>query len=339
MKMNVLYQFNDAYAPYAGVSMVSLFENNKDIEHLHIFVIADQLSQQNTDQLQKTALDYNRKISFLNPQNIIQQMKNLGIPQYRGAYTTNMKLFLPEILDLTDGRILYIDSDTLIVSSLKALATLDMHDHPIAMAYDSLGQTHARQIGHGLHDPYFNAGVILFDIKKWHQEKCTQRIIDHVKQIRAHYIAPDQDLLNVVLKNEIAVLPPEYNLQPIHARYTASLYPRALASQTYYSDAILSRAATAPVILHFFRFLGEFPWDVHSLHPYREIFEHYQAQSRWYDHPKTVPLQGGIIFRIERILYRILPDRLFLLIFRLGYEGFIRKCSADSKKGKNNRFM
>ena len=31
MHMNVLYQFNEKYAPYAGVSITSLFENNKNV--------------------------------------------------------------------------------------------------------------------------------------------------------------------------------------------------------------------------------------------------------------------------------------------------------------------
>ena len=31
-ELNVLYQFDDNYAPYAGISMLSLFENNRDID-------------------------------------------------------------------------------------------------------------------------------------------------------------------------------------------------------------------------------------------------------------------------------------------------------------------
>jgi subfamily B ATP-binding cassette protein MsbA len=32
--MNVLYQFNEKYAPYAGVSITSLFENNKNADEI-----------------------------------------------------------------------------------------------------------------------------------------------------------------------------------------------------------------------------------------------------------------------------------------------------------------
>ena len=34
MHMNVLYQFNEKYAPYAGVSITSLFENNKNADEI-----------------------------------------------------------------------------------------------------------------------------------------------------------------------------------------------------------------------------------------------------------------------------------------------------------------
>ena len=32
--LNVLYQLNEKYAPFAGVSITSLFENNKDIKQI-----------------------------------------------------------------------------------------------------------------------------------------------------------------------------------------------------------------------------------------------------------------------------------------------------------------
>ena len=36
-ELNVLYQFDDKYAPYAGISMLSLYENNKEIENLNVY--------------------------------------------------------------------------------------------------------------------------------------------------------------------------------------------------------------------------------------------------------------------------------------------------------------
>ena len=39
MHMNVLYQFNEKYAPYAGVSITSLFENNKNADEICVYIL------------------------------------------------------------------------------------------------------------------------------------------------------------------------------------------------------------------------------------------------------------------------------------------------------------
>lgn len=49
--VNILYASDDNYAPIAGVSMTSLFENNQGIEELRVWYIVDQVSQDNIDRL------------------------------------------------------------------------------------------------------------------------------------------------------------------------------------------------------------------------------------------------------------------------------------------------
>ena len=44
MHMNVLYQFNEKYAPYAGVSITSLFENNKNADEICVYILGENLS-------------------------------------------------------------------------------------------------------------------------------------------------------------------------------------------------------------------------------------------------------------------------------------------------------
>ena len=48
MQLNVLYGCDDNYAPYTGVSLLSLFENNKDIEEITIYLAAMNFSEVKT---------------------------------------------------------------------------------------------------------------------------------------------------------------------------------------------------------------------------------------------------------------------------------------------------
>lgn len=337
--MNILYQFNEKYAPFAGTSILSLLVHNTDIEDIHFYIMGEHISYESQEKIERIIFQYERKVTFLKTEEIISQMASLGIPSYRGSYATNLKMFFPYVLSEQIERLIYIDSDTIVNGSLKSLTTCDMYGNPVAMAYDSLGLRHALLIGNKRTDGYFNAGIILFDVAKWKEKKCTERIIQHAKEMRSHYISPDQDLLNVVLKGEIALLPQEYNLQPIHLICSLREYHFLFKPQTYYSAQDTMNAVKAPVIYHFFRFLGEFPWHENSRHPGKEIFEYYLRQSPWADFQHCITEQNGKIFRIERWLYSHIPPTLFFLCFRVCYDLFICKCQLDSDKGKNNRSM
>ena len=49
MKLNILYGCDDNYAPYTGISMTSLFENNRDIEEITVYFAAMDCSRENLD--------------------------------------------------------------------------------------------------------------------------------------------------------------------------------------------------------------------------------------------------------------------------------------------------
>lgn len=338
MKMNILYQFDNNYVPFAGVSMTSLFENNQEME-FDVYILGENLSAENIKILNGLAGKYHRRIIFVDTAYVVEQLELLGIPQYRGSHATNLKMFLPEIFKEEKGRILYIDSDTVVVNSLCELEHFDLEGMPLAMAFDSLGKKHAKEIGLSACDGYYNAGVILFDLQRWKELDCTGKIIRHVKEVRAHYMAPDQDLINIVLKDQIKKLPMQYNIQPIHIRYQQKQFNRMFRPEKYYSNDEMCIALEKPIILHFFRFAGEFPWNEDSKHPCAKVFDLYLSKSPWKNYEKQKPVQKGFVFKIERFFYRYMPDVIFLFIFKIAYNLFIKKCSIDSKKGENNRLM
>lgn len=335
MSVNILYQFNDAYAVFAGVSMTSLFEHNRDIADLRVYVLDEDISRARKEELEDNARKYNRSITFYETKQLVEYMKEIGIPSYRNSYATNMKMFLPHFLEDDLDRLLYIDSDTIIKASIKSLYRMDMDGKSIAMGLDVMGGKHKLYIGHGREDNYYNAGIILFDVTRWKSEDCTQKIVDHVKQVRAHYMSPDQDLLNVVFKDNIAVFDLRNNLQPLHMAYTTAQIQRYFPQKNYYDKSVIQKALENPVILHTFRFLGEFPWHKDSLHPAVKEFDYYLKLSVWKGYQKLPTEQDGFVFKIERMLYRCMPKEVFLLIFKLNYDRFIYKASKASEKREN----
>ncbi len=275
---------------------------------------------------------YNRQIHFIDTDELIEKIHQLGIPKYRGAYATNMKMFVADYLDTDIDRLLYVDSDTIICGDISPLISINMDNKPIAMVLDSLGKKYKLTVGLDEDDYYFNGGVILYDVKKWRQDECAERIQKHVKNTRARYVCPDQDLLNIVLKNQIKKLDISYNLQPVHTVYTYKQYCREFGEKMYYSEEEINSAVTSPKILHTFRYLGEFPWHKNSLHPQRLYFDHYMELSLWKGYQKQPTEQNGALFQAERLLYRYLPKTVFLKIFKTGHKVFMWKSNKDMTK-------
>lgn len=335
MAVNVLYQFNEAYVVFAGVSMTSLYENNKNIEELNTYILAENVSEESRKSLVTNAKKYGRELEFFETEKLVDYMKQVGIPPYRNSYATNMKMFIPQFLDENIDRLLYIDSDTIVEKSIKEFYEMDMQGKPIAMGLDLLGGKHKLYIGLKEDDDYYNAGIILYDMEQWRKQQCTEKIVHHVKNVRAHYMSPDQDLLNVVLKNNICRFDLRHNLQPHHMAYSTKQMNRFFKQENYYSDKEVKDAAENPVIIHTFRFLGEFPWHLDNAHPAKDKFDRYLEISQWKGYIRQTTEQNSIVFKVERLLYKMLPKSLFLLLFKINYERFIYKASKASEKQEN----
>ena len=343
--MNILYQFNEKYAPYAGVSITSLFENNREVKEIYVYVLGEDLSKKSQEKFKKLAGDYEekgkiRRVEFIGTDKLVSKMKALNMPTYRGSYAANMRLFVGDVIEEIATskihRLLYLDADTIVTGNLKEMYSSKIKT--LGMVYDTLAGDHKYSIGLGSEDGYYNSGVILIDVDKWLANDFTGRIVEHVQKVRAQYPSPDQDLINVVVRDEISPLPVSCNFQPHLRDYSYVSFMKAFAPYPFYSGKEVAAASGEPAILHAFRYLGQFCWHKHNLHPFNYEFNKYLRKSPWKDYVKE-KVADGPVMKAERLMYRLLPKDIFLQIFRLAHKGFYNKADAKSKENKISKAM
>lgn len=322
--MNILYQFNEKYVPYAGVSITSLLENNKDADEINIYVLGEKITQDSVLKLETLVKKYERNVIFKETSDIIAEMKKIGVPAYRGSYAANIRLFCPMFLEKDVDRILYLDADTIVTGSLQEVIDLEMGTAAAAMALDSLGYNHKLHIGLESKEHYYNSGVILFDMNNWTRYNLSETIMDYVKANGCTFSSPDQDLLNVVCKNHIKLLLPIYNMQPVHMAFSTKTFYRVYCTEGYYRETEMDNAIDNVRIYHTFRFLGEFPWHKDNRHPNNMLFDHYIKLSPWNDYKKE-KADASAAMRIEKMLYCILPKGIFLRIFKFFHGLYVEK--------------
>ena len=316
MKLSVLYGCDDNYAPYTGVSMLSLFENNKHIDDLTVYLASMGIEQDNINKLSNLANSYGRKIIILDTEKAVEKTQSYRWGSWNNSVATWLRFFvLDQIPDDVD-RLLWLDSDTLVKDSLDYLATLDMGDSAVGAALDSLSYYHRFRLSV---PRYYNAGVLLFNLKVWRENNTLDEMMSHLEKNIDRYPINDQDLLNDFFSSSIICLPNRFNFQGTHVAYTDDQYQFAYKWKPgeYYSKEELASARQNPAVIHFFRFLGDYPWtDGMNLHPCKNAYNDAKRVSSWKDNPMA-PRRKEFVFKAEKVLYITLPKALFLYIFKL----------------------
>ena len=330
-ELNVLYAFDNNYAPFGGTSIFSLLENNKGIERIRLFVVMDNVSDENRRRLEKTVSDYGRELIIVDGAEFAKLMEKLGVPKYRGSYATHYRKFFHLFLPDDAKRLLYIDSDSVVPGDLSDLLSFDFQGKCVAVVEDTLGGKYKKLLGFKPDEIYFNAGVTYIDTVAWRERNYSDKLVDYIKNVRARFVNPDQDLFNMVLKNDTVLLPLEYNFMPAHRAYSDKAFFKCYPREGYYTEAEIEHARNNPKIIHAYRFLGEFPWHKGNCHPDNDIFDYYLRKSEWADYVKK-PAQTSAIFKIEKLMYRCLPKGLFLHVFSKYTYSTIKKKNEQLQK-------
>ncbi len=331
-KVNIIYQFNEKYVPYALVSMASVLENNEDVS---IYVLGEGLSSGSVGRITEMVSSYGANVTFPDTTPLIEKFKSLGMIPYRGAYSVYCRLFFTELLDLAGERVMYLDADTIVDRSLLPLMEYDLGGKSIGMVLESIRDGYKVMIGMSPEADYYNSGVILFDVDKWVSGKYCEKLVDHIKNVRSSYIG-DQDFLNIVCEGDVCRLPITYNFQPLHGRYSVKHYFGAYPITTeddYYKAGEIEEAAKGVTIYHCYRWLGEFPWNRDNWHPFNEMFDKYM---------KKVPFvkekaRFGFAIWAERVMYLLFPKALMIKVSRMGHEWMLRNAEADARRQLSNK--
>ncbi len=333
--LNVLYQTNNNYAVVTGISMTSLFENNKDIEEINVFVLDDEISKENKDKMLALCSAYNRQITFVDTQIILKRLLELKVAPYRNTYTTYFKLMAIKDLPVPDERILMIDGDTIINGSLSELVDMDISDSLCAATCDCLMNKYKALVDIPLTDKYYNCGVLLINQKMWKSEHCEERIADHLKNVRNGYFTVDQDIINVLFRSRIQNLDMKYNFNSGFYIYgiAESLKMYDLKEPYYYSEDVIKKAYANPTIYHCMGAMTGRPWEKDSIHPQNGIFDRYVAISPWKNFEKAA-VKRDKIFTVQRKLYQILPRRLYIPLHKAALNRFLKNMNKTVQAKK-----
>lgn len=161
-------------------------------------------------------------------------------------------------------RVIYLDADTVVKSSLLPLWELDLGNRVLAAVRDvgvpwvgAPGGLKFRELELAPSLPYFNAGVMLVDLDAWRRLKVGDEAVAVLLKVPVNLA--DQCALNAAVAGDWMHLEPRWNLQ---ARY----FEESFAPVVHRLED-LDRSVADPVIIHFSTTLIGRPWAITCNHP------------------------------------------------------------------------
>lgn len=277
--MNILYTCDNNYIWLMGISTISLFENNKSIQDLNVYLLGDHISDSNKECLQNIAAQYDRTITVIDvPEfNIARTLVSERWPL--SAYT---RLYAAELLPDDIDQILYLDCDTIVIGDLSGLENFDFGSNIIYGVKDCISKGYKINIGINPELGYINAGVLLINLVELKKVNINSSIDAFLHRYEKILNYADQDILNGLFSERIGYLHPRYDLISINANYTYREIMQLRKPNNFYSEEEISAAINHPVIIHYTTNLRIIrPWYSNSNHPYKDLFLKYKGMSIW----------------------------------------------------------
>lgn len=304
--MNVMYASDDNYAWLMGISMISLFENNKESKEINVYLFGDKISQENEKKLYGIAEKYNRKLEIIDV-NDLKLPEKLYTTRYpKSAYS---RLFAYDLLPKDIEKILYLDCDIIVVGSVEDLYDRDVSNYAFMAVQDFLSNGYKRKNGLKKTDTYINTGVMLLNLVKFRELPIAQRIEMFVDKYSGGICHADQDIFNGIFQGEFFVLPPYYNVMTQMNQYSYEQILRTWHPSNYYSKEEIEFAKENPRIYHYTACLMDIrPWFASSQVKNAWAFDKYMQMSPWADREKKQMVFGTS----KKMIVKgagLLPDR------------------------------
>jgi len=215
----IFFAVDDAYCPFLAVALQSLISNASS-EHMYLIkILQTDISSENKKKIGKFERE-NVDIEFVDLNYYIQKIKDKLHTRDYYSKTTYFRLFLPNLFPQYD-KVLYLDSDIVILDDIAQLYNIDMGDNLVAAAPDDVIQFNKvfqvyveKVVGVADYRRYFNAGVLLMNLHELRRFKFLEKFLYSLDRIK-FTVAQDQDYLNRLCKGRVKLLDRVWDRMPI----------------------------------------------------------------------------------------------------------------------------
>ena len=237
-KITIAYAPDNNVLPLTLVSMASVLQNAKKTDEIEFVILYSSLDEKYLPMFDNLQTIKPYKLNAIKIDESI--FDGFPCPNWVTVEAW-FRCLLADLLPSID-KVLYLDCDTIVRSSLSDMFKVDLEDNLVGVIEDvSRSKTNASRIA--LEDNfYFNSGVMLINTKAWRKVD----FFNHLKNIvmTDGKIGNDQDALNKACDNKKCRLSPKYDYMHVWWRKNQHEYDEKYAKE-------FEKAENNPIIVHF----------------------------------------------------------------------------------------
>ncbi|MCM1514102.1 MAG: glycosyltransferase family 8 protein [Anaeroplasma bactoclasticum] len=213
----IFFAVDNNYAPFLAVSLQSMLDHASTDYFYEVYVLTDNMDKEyqeglntlNSEKCQLHYVDVNERIQAVGD-------KLHTRDYYSGAIY--YRLFIADLFQEYD-KALYLDADIVVLGDIAQLYQTPIDDKYLGVISDDVVAScdeFREYVKDGVGSPvpyYFNSGILVMNLKKMREEDLFGQFKSLFTKVK-FIIAPDQDYLNVLCRNQVVYVDSNWNKTP-----------------------------------------------------------------------------------------------------------------------------
>ena len=268
---------DENYMQHAGVLIASILKNADKGEKINFYIFDDDSILSATKEKMKFAEELARQrdiqinLTYL-PINVGSLFNGVPLAGHLSVATC-YRLLAAQLLPHL-SRVLYLDSDMLVLSSLRPLWEMDLEGNLVAMVADSNYLALNQKYGFKEGEFYCNDGMLLFDLTLFRKGDYLNKVIQAIQIYQDQITLGIQDVNNLVFRGSIKYLDYDWNLQETSKTF----------KKLKWNQKLLDACHRQPHIIHYIT--AEKPWN--------PIAGRFSKTHYYFDYLKTTPWKNYV---------------------------------------------
>jgi len=259
---NIAVAFNRFYLQHGCVTIMSLLENNKELD-FKIYIIFDGLTKDDQTMMKDMVQDYKCQLIFLEVQDsMFDDVPTKG----RQTKVVYYNLLIPKLID--EERLYYLDVDLVVNGSIKEFYEETFENtYAIGVEDWKLFDRH-EDFNMSQDAKYLNNGSMILNLKKIKQDGLYEKYMECIEKYYDKLQFLDQDVINIVFNGHWKKASLKYNAISSYVR-------ESFLENTYFKKEDILEAYNNPIVIHYTG--GRKPWHYKSRNKFRYLYWNYLA--------------------------------------------------------------